>query len=85
MACDADANLFRAVITDPGHVLHKHLPEVGQIMTCAPVLRGVNPGEVGGRDPPDFGQWGRGGRRGIVKYYYNSLPSMHDKFILRKS
>ena len=25
------ARLFRAVITDPGHVLHKHLPEARQI------------------------------------------------------
>src|SRR6218665_596448 len=31
LSCDADARLFRAVITDPGHVLHKHLPEARQI------------------------------------------------------
>ena len=31
LACDADARLFRAVVTDPGHVLHKHLLEARQI------------------------------------------------------
>src|SRR6218665_2581387 len=31
LACDVDARLVRAVITDPGHVLHKHLPEARQI------------------------------------------------------
>ena len=31
LACDADVCMFRAVITDPGHVLHKHLPEAIQI------------------------------------------------------
>ena len=35
---------------------------------------GVNPGELGGRDPPDFGQGVAGGSQGgrgrVVKYYY---------------
>ena len=36
--------------------------------------RGVNPG-AGGRDPPDYGQGVRGGRKGVVGVvkYYNTL------------
>src|SRR6218665_3492671 len=44
LACDADARLFRAVITDPDHVLHKHLPEaIGKLITtCALALVGFS-------------------------------------------
>ena len=33
-------------------------------------FRGVNPGGLGGSQPPDFGQGGRGDRGRVVKYYY---------------
>jgi len=43
LACDADARLFRAVITDPGHVLQKHLPEARQInYNLRPVPMGLD-------------------------------------------
>src|SRR6218665_527145 len=43
LACDADARLFREVITDPGHVLHKHLPEARQInCNLRPVPMGLD-------------------------------------------
>ena len=33
---------------------------------------GVNPEGLGGRDPPDFGQGGRGGRRGSQRGSWTS-------------
>ena len=42
MACDADARLFRAVITEPGYVLQMNRPDARQIMTCALVLMGLD-------------------------------------------
>src|SRR6218665_3182016 len=45
---------------------------LAEMTNCVPYLKsiGVNPGKLGGRDPPDFGQggsWGVvGGSRGVV-------------------
>jgi len=41
-------------------------PLKAHVMLCS-VTRGVNPQGLGGRDPPDFGQGGRGR---VMNYYY---------------
>ena len=47
------------------------------------IIRGVNPVRVGGRDPPDFAQEGRGrGRRGVVGRSWGSWKDREILFYL---